>query len=649
MGGSKKVLTLVAFTAALATGSVVAGPGRWTAARLARLEAAPLPGMASLSGTVESSKPFKAAQVYIKNVDKRIMYMVYTSAGQFRAVQLFPGNYEVSVTLKGFKSDVQKVAVKAGDAPKIKLTLQEEAVAGTSVTDVAQNLEGTASNRVRVSFDTYDNVYPPGPGRDVLEHTCMICHGENFLSSQPAREDVWNARVDRMVGKENLNRPAQSYAEGVLSYRAQWARNWSKKDRDVLVAYLVTNFGPGARPRNVKTVKETPLDETKLAKAMYMEYYVPQDAPGQGIHDPQYADALGFSGRRVIQDVRFDAEGNVWATDRGAPRRLVKLNPQTGEMKEWLTPHPKSDIHEVLIWKDGMVWMPEHAEGGLRNYLLAFNPKTEKWDKSIDEDPTDVVRNPIKWTQSQAFDSKGNLYIIWIFGGALTKYERATGKVTVVPMTSANAIPYGTVADRNDNIWIADWGGGKIEKFDTHTNTWTEFVPPTYPNQTRRLNVDYQNNIWWGEWSGGTKQPGKLAKLDQTTGRITEYTIPEQAANPYDVSMDLEGNIWFPDSPTADRSAMIGKFNPKDQTFTFYPKPQFAADTPKIQLTKDGAIWFAPRGSRDAPAISVLYPDMDKITTFGAFYVNGPPGYPFKSVLSTERQSTRPAVVAKGK
>jgi virginiamycin B lyase len=611
------------------------------------VEAATLPGMASLSGTVESAKPFKAAQVYIKNVDKRIMYMVYTSAGQFRAVQLFPGNYEVSVTLKGFKSDVQKVAVKAGDAPKMKLTLQEEAVAGTTVTDVAQNLEGEVSNRVRVSFDTYDNVYPAGPGRDVLEHTCMICHGENFLSSQPAREEVWNARVDRMVGKENLNRPAQSYAEGVLSYRAQWARNWSKKDREVLVAYLVKNFGPGVRPRNVKTVQETPLDETKLAKAMYMEYYVPQDAPGQGIHDPQYADALGFSGRRVIQDVRFDAEGNVWATDRGAPRRLVKLNPQTGEMKEWLTPHPKSDIHELLIWKDGMIWMPEHAEGGLRNYLLAFNPKTEKWDRSIDEDPTDVVRNPIKWTQSEAVDSKGNLYIIWILGGALTKYERATGKVTVFPMPSTNAIPYGTVADRNDNIWIADWSGGKIEKFDTHTNTWTEFVPPTYPNQTRRLNVDYQNNIWWGEWSGGTKQPGKLAKLDQTTGRITEYTIPEQAANPYDVCMDLEGNIWFPDSPTADRSAMIGKFNPKDQTFTFYPKPQFSADTPKIQLTKDGAVWFAPRGSRDAPAISVLYPDMDKITTFGAFYVNGPPGYPFKTVLSTERQSTKPAVVAK--
>ncbi|HYR82862.1 MAG TPA: hypothetical protein VE422_02165, partial [Terriglobia bacterium] len=87
----------------------------------------------------------------------------------------------------------------------------------------------------------------------------------------------------------------------------------------------------------------------------------------------------------------------------------------------------------------------------------------------------------------------------------------------------------------------------------------------------------------------------------------------------------------------ADRGAMIGKFNPKDQTFTFYPKPQFSADTPKIQLTKDGAIWFAPRGSRDAPAISVLYPDMDKITTFGAYYLNGPPGYPYKFAAPTAR------------
>src|SRR5207248_8856880 len=58
-----------------------------------------LSGMGNLSGTVTSSRPFKAAQVYMRNVDKRIMYTVYTNAGQFRSVALFPGNYEVSVKI----------------------------------------------------------------------------------------------------------------------------------------------------------------------------------------------------------------------------------------------------------------------------------------------------------------------------------------------------------------------------------------------------------------------------------------------------------------------------------------------------------------------------------------------------------------------
>src|SRR5262245_33854291 len=70
-------------------------------------------GMATMTGSVTAGKPFKAAQVYIRNTDKRILYMVYTNAGQFRARALFPGNYEVSVTARGLKSDIQRLAIKS--------------------------------------------------------------------------------------------------------------------------------------------------------------------------------------------------------------------------------------------------------------------------------------------------------------------------------------------------------------------------------------------------------------------------------------------------------------------------------------------------------------------------------------------------------
>src|SRR5260370_12681184 len=39
-----------------------------------------LTGMATMTGSVSAGRPFKAAQVYIPNTDKRILYMVYTNA-----------------------------------------------------------------------------------------------------------------------------------------------------------------------------------------------------------------------------------------------------------------------------------------------------------------------------------------------------------------------------------------------------------------------------------------------------------------------------------------------------------------------------------------------------------------------------------------
>src|SRR5204863_7860590 len=111
----------------LAVGYMAVGQGGLASAPVTTVQAPAVRGMASMSGTVTSAKPFKAAQVYIRNVDMRIMYMVFTNAGQFRALSLFPGNYEVSVTAKGLKSDVRKVTLKAGDNPKLNLALQEVA------------------------------------------------------------------------------------------------------------------------------------------------------------------------------------------------------------------------------------------------------------------------------------------------------------------------------------------------------------------------------------------------------------------------------------------------------------------------------------------------------------------------------------------
>jgi streptogramin lyase len=620
-GRVRRTALTLGTTTVLVFAYVSAGGSGRAAAQAPRAQ---VTGTASLSGMVSSSQPLKAAQVLIRNTDKRMLYMVYSNAGRYRAVALFPGNYEISVRTGSRVAPAQKLTLKAGDSPTLNLSLDN---AGQRATE-----RGTGSDEsfATTADDTelYDVMFPVGPGRDILERTCINCHGANRIASMPATEQVWIGRIDRMMGRDLWDRDASQYPYGALTFRDA-SRGFSRADRQQLIEYLAKHFGPDKKPRRVRIEQAMPLDEARLGKAMYIEYYLPPDPPGQGGNAAEFKGIGGaFADHRAGQDVRFDQDGNVWLTDRGYPHRLVRLDPRTGIQKDYVLPDPKNGIHEVLTDPNGMLWLPEHSgvQPSQMKRLLGFNSHTEKWEQQMPMDPANVVRNPIKWMQSLAMDSKGNIYIGWIMGGAMSKWDRAANKVTVLPIPMHNAIPYGVVADRNDNIWVALWNAGSVAKFDTVTNQWTIFTPPTYPGHVRRPNVDAKNNIWFGIYAAG-KRPGKLAKLDQITGRFTEYTVPMQNAEPYDVAADPEDNIWAAD---AGQDAAIWKFNPRDQTFTFYPKPQRAADTPKIQVTRDGAIWYSPRGSREAPAIGVLYPDMDKITTLGAFYVNGPPGYPFK-------------------
>ena len=602
---------------------------------------AAVPGTATLAGTVTASQPFTAAQVYIHNVDKGIVYMVYTNAGHFRAVALFPGNYEVSASTKHLESNVQPLVVTAGDAAEVNLTMRElEGDAPPLVIPAGRTaMESGADGPFE--YASYDDIYPPGPGKEVAEQVCMVCHGENFFPSRPGTEQQWKSRIDHMVGSTLGEQDPTRYAQGLLSFRASTFR-FGRQDRDDLLTYVVKNFGPESKPRRVRIDQQMPIDEEALGKSMYIEYYLPTDGPGEGTNHPKWAkDRVG----RYGQDPRFDADGNVWLVDRGIPHRLVKLDPRTGEQKEYLYPDPRNGNHEILIDPTGMIWLPEHrgGTGDKEKRLLGFNPKTETFEYQIPMDPDNVVRNPTKFLQSLAMDSKGNIYVGWIMGGALSKWNRATGEVSVFRIPTPHAIPYGVVSDRNDNIWIALWSGGKIVKFDTSNNSWTEFTAPTYPAHTRRLNVDSQNNIWWGIYSAG-KRPGKLVKLDQATGKMTEWTIPQQNAEPYDVASDPKGNIWAADVGQridGEYGASLWRFDPRSQKFTFYPKPQRHADSPKIQVTRDGAVWYSPRGSREAPAFGVLYPDMDKVDSLAAYYTNGPPGYPFDVTASATSSGGR--------
>ena len=550
--------------------------GGTTATAPARAQdAAQIAGTAAVSGTVEAPKPFQAAQVHFLNVDKNVLFMVYTSGGRYRAVNLFPGRYEVTVRKPGFSAETKSLTLAADAREALNFSLREE-----GAQPVQQGVFGFTSRIADATLVSYDELYPAGPGRDLVAKTCVYCHGKNFLPGRPYHETQWTHFVDLML--------SPSSPRGAMIP----AGTLSPTDRETVIAYLAKHYGPSSVKRALKVDADFPLDETVLGRAMYVEYYLPLD---------KQLDAANK--QRRTQEPHFDPAGNVWYTDRSIPNRIGRVDPRTGEFRDFMMPDPKGDPHGLTVDKAGHVFWAETV--GF--HLGRLDPRTGS-----------MLRYPMDSTgqskgargHTPVIDSKENVWFTVIGGDMLGKWDRKTEKARVWKVPTSGAAPYGISLDRDENVWFAEFRRGKIAKFDPKTEKFTEYSALTQPTTIRRLGVDSAGIVWYGGFS-----TGKLGKLDPKTGRIVEYDIPMPFSEPYDVWPDRNDQIWISDG---GQGGSLIRFDPKIETFTYYPTPQ-TTDQPKLAITRDGAVWYTPRSSSKAAA-GVLYPDVGKMTTFGAYY-----------------------------
>jgi len=559
---------LVLFVIQLSAGSRDVGP---------EAVASSMTGTGAISGRVEAPKEFKGAQVYVKNVDKNIVYMVYTAGGRYKAVDLLPGNYEVTVKKNGLAGGVKKIVIASGAVATVDFTLQEVPVLPR--VGVHPGFNGHPDRQSA----SYEQLYPPGPGRPLIEKTCMVCHGPDFIPSHQWDASQWNAAIDLM-----------SDSNGLIKSRIL-PGTFSGKDREDLVNYLVEYYGPESDQRRLE-VPEMPIDEKALASAMYVEYDVPKEY-GSPIHDEH-----------------FDRDGNVWVVDRAGGRPSIdKLDPRTGTWTFYPIPDPKALPHGMTLDAAGDLWFAGETAFG------RVDTKTGEMKLYYFDDKDSYIPLPGigvgKDTKHESHghtpvvDSKQNIWMTLSYTDQLAKWDRKTQEISKFAVPTPHSFPYGAYVDKKDNVWVAEWFRCKLAKFDPETEKFTEYPLPNPPCTVKRMSVDSKGMAWY------VKDGGKLGSIDPKTSKVVEYDIPAAYSSGYDVQPDREDNLWISDS---GQGGAILKFDRTTKKFTYYPSIQ-STDMPKLEVTKDGAIWYSAR-SADIKAVGVLYPDMAKIKTMGAYY-----------------------------
>jgi virginiamycin B lyase len=499
---------------------------------------------ATIAGTVKGpdGAPFQGAFVQAQSAKTKITVNVLSdSQGRYRIENLAPGEYRVQIQAVGYRPDPHTgINLKGNENLPVDFTLQNGTVSWSDIS-LAQAAE----------------LFPPSEGRDLMFKECSICHQfQNFMA--PVRYDGngWKQQVANMrqVMHANLAQVTDDQA-------------------DKIAAYITTLFGPNSvlpkSPADNPKYKQTvPSFSNDAMNIVYVEYNMP------GPHRMPFSAAP-------------DKDGYMWIPNAGPANIVTRLDPKTGEMKDFRVPHVgTAGVHSAIPAPNGMVYLAEQAA----NQIGRWDPSTQQVTEYPDiyyEGKEGTVRGGEKHTLRIAPNGK-----VWASAIPLSMFDPETKKFTRFDGVNT----YDVKPDRTgDFVWFTSPGTNKIGKVDTKTMKVSQWTVPTPGGAPRRLEITADGIVWAGEFGGG-----KMARFDPKTETFKEYTLPGSDPSPYGMGVDSEGYIWY-DSHHMD---YIGRFDPRTGNTVEYPFPHKELAFREFFRDSQGNMWY---GSSPNNLVGYLY------------------------------------------
>jgi len=217
----------------------------------------------------------------------------------------------------------------------------------------------------------------------------------------------------------------------------------------------------------------------------------------------------GSSGAGTSIDV--DAKGNVWATTSSG---ALRFDPSTHEYKEYNSPTATDNgpggSYGIAADRQGNGWWTQinidrvnraDVETG-KTLEFKVPPRTARADGVItDADRKLYKLAGVELTDFSGFWSQGprrmgadkNGDVVWVcdyWGGNLMKYDIRTLKTTLYKYPTPESAPYDASVDKSHNVWVNLTNGDSVAKFDPKTEKWTEYPLPTRGINLRHISLD---------------------------------------------------------------------------------------------------------------------------------------------------------------
>ena len=490
---------------------------------------------ATITGTVNGvdGAPFQGAFVEAQNAKTKITVIVLSdSQGRYRIPDLGAGDYRVQIRALGYRADPRNALTLAADQNvSVDFSLQKGVVRWNEISQYQAT-----------------QLWPPAKGKDLIFAHCNICHQFQSRMASVGRDlDGWKDRV--------------AFMREAMHFSIFLGPNFSDQDAEEVANYLNSLFGPDSvlpkSPAEMaayqKTVRPFSSDAMNI---VYVEYDMP--APSR----------MPFSAAP-------DKNGFLWIPDFGLSNKITRLDPKTGEMKDFPIPFTGTGgVHSAVPAPDGSVWIAEQGS----NRVGRWDPVTQQITEY--QDPYVPGKEGIEDGGSKhtvRIDPTGK---VWASGVPLTRFDPETGKFAHFV---EGEYAYDVKPDKDGGAWFTSPLASKIGKVDGKTMKVTRWSPPTPNAYPRRMEIGPDGMIYSGEFRGG-----KMARFDPKTETFMEFPLPGPDPSPYGLGFDADGYLWY-DSHNMD---LIGRFDPRTGKVIEYPFPHPEPAIREFFRDAQGRMWY---------------------------------------------------------
>ena len=269
-------------------------------------------------------------------------------------------------------------------------------------------------------------------------------------------------------------------------------------------------------------------------------WYTAQGSGDLGWLDPETGETrhtpLGAGSRP--HGVIVGPDGAPWVTDSGL-NAIVRVDPIDQMVEVFPLPRerPNANLNTATFDNDGVLWFT-----GQNGVYGRFDPSTRQMDVF------DAPRG--RGPYGIATGTGGDVYFASLAGSYVGRIDPASGEVTVLEPPTPNQGARRVWSDSQGRIWVSEWNAGQVAVYNPSTGGWREWKLPGSSPMAYAVIVDEVDAVWLSDFGGNA-----IVRFDPQDEKFEVFGLPSNPGNVRQI-LGRPGEVWLPES-AADQLFVI--------------------------------------------------------------------------------------------